>query len=346
MKMDWNKIKDKMKEQEGSSSSPKEKDSRFYIPKDVQKHLSEKGKYEAVIRFLPSKDTDLPYVKIKTHNFEGPGGWYNQKCPYTIKAGKEDVCPACESYWDLYPADPTEALKRRNNEEYIGNILVVNDPQNEECNGKVFLFKFKRQIFTMIKEAIDPPAQEQDPDSLDDEPKESVKPVMVFDPDEGANFLFKITQNQKYYWYEQSKFKKSTPIGDDDFIEKIEESLYPLAPFIDESEFKSYDDLMIRLNRVLTGKKGEKSDETGASDTDSDNKPEVDPPKKEKELSEDDKDNLKKLKEKAKVSKEKSEEKKAKTEKKEESKEEPKKDSEDLLNESLVASDEDFFANL
>ena len=63
------------KELSGVSSNNNQKsyvDDRFWKPE-----LDKTGNGYAVLRFLPAvKDEDLPWVKMWSHAFQGPGGWY------------------------------------------------------------------------------------------------------------------------------------------------------------------------------------------------------------------------------------------------------------------------------
>ena len=58
------------------------------------------------------------------------------------------------------------------------------------------------------------------------------------------------------YWnYDKSEFDSPTAILDnDDAIESLWKSQYPLNEFTADSNFKSYDELKIRLDTVLSGK--------------------------------------------------------------------------------------------
>ena len=49
------------------------------------------GNGYAVIRFLPAPDgEDLPFVKLYSHAFQGPGGWYIENSLTTL--GQKDPC--------------------------------------------------------------------------------------------------------------------------------------------------------------------------------------------------------------------------------------------------------------
>jgi hypothetical protein len=61
-----------VKEVEKMSSSSSGSDDRFWKPE-----MDKTGNGYAIIRFLPSPDgEDLPWVKMYSHGFQGPGGWY------------------------------------------------------------------------------------------------------------------------------------------------------------------------------------------------------------------------------------------------------------------------------
>ena len=66
----------------GSASSSK--DDRIWKPS-----VDDVGNGFAVIRFLPSSDSKIPWVKFFDHGFKGDGGWFINGCPTTI--GEE--CP-------------------------------------------------------------------------------------------------------------------------------------------------------------------------------------------------------------------------------------------------------------
>ena len=56
------------------------------------------GNGYAVIRFLPASDgEDMPFVKLYSHAFQGPGGWYIENSLTTL--GQKD--PVSVSYTHL-----------------------------------------------------------------------------------------------------------------------------------------------------------------------------------------------------------------------------------------------------
>jgi hypothetical protein len=136
-------------------------------------------------------------------------------------------------------ANKEVARKQKRKLQYIANIYVVRDPGNPDNEGKVFLFKFGKKIFDKINEAMNP--------EFDDE-----SPVNPFHLWEGANFKLKIRKVEGYTNYDKSEFDDAAPLSkDDDDLEKIWKSEYALSEFLDEKNFKSYDELKTRLNKVL-----------------------------------------------------------------------------------------------
>ena len=55
-------------------------DERFWKPE-----MDKSGVGSAVIRFLPAPEgEDLPWVKLYSHAFQGPGGWYIENSLTTL----------------------------------------------------------------------------------------------------------------------------------------------------------------------------------------------------------------------------------------------------------------------
>jgi len=103
------------------------------------------------------------------------------------------------------------------------------------------LFKFGKKIFDKITEAMQP--------AFEDE-----KPINPFDFWKGANFKLKIRKVDGYWNYDKSEFEGVSQLKEsDDDIKAIWEKQYPLKPFVDPSNFKTYDELKEKLNRVITG---------------------------------------------------------------------------------------------
>ena len=80
-----------------SPETDSEKSDRFWKPE-----VDKSGNGMAVIRFLPASSADgedaLPWVKIFSHGFQGPGGWLIDNCLTT----KGQACPVCEHNSSLW----------------------------------------------------------------------------------------------------------------------------------------------------------------------------------------------------------------------------------------------------
>lgn len=73
-----------VKEVEKMSSTANGADERLWKPE-----VDKTGNGFAVIRFLPAPDgEELPWVKMYSHAFQGPGGWYIENSLTTI--GQKD----------------------------------------------------------------------------------------------------------------------------------------------------------------------------------------------------------------------------------------------------------------
>lgn len=199
------------------------------------------GNGYAVIRFLPAPaNEDVPFVRVWDHGFQGPSGlWYIEKSLTTV--GQKD--PVSEYNTMLWNSgiesnkDLVRKYKRRLS--YYSNIYVVKDPGNPENEGKVFLFKYGKKIFDKLNDLMNP--------AFEDE-----KPVNPFDLWTGANFKLKIRNVEGYRNYDKSEFDAPGPLMDDDNqLEKVWKSEYPLQEFVSPGQFKSYDELKVKLYRVL-----------------------------------------------------------------------------------------------
>ena len=81
------------------------------------------------------------------------------------------------------------------------------------------------------------------------EDEEAVNP---FDLWKGANFKLKIRKVDGYQNYDKSEFESASALLDDDeALEKIWKSEHSLQDLLSDKEFKSYDELKKRLDKVL-----------------------------------------------------------------------------------------------
>ena len=198
------------------------------------------GNGYAVIRVLPpSEGEDLPWVRIFSHGFQGKGGWYIENSLTTLN--QDD--PVSEYNRELWnngtEAGKNQARDQKRRLNYYSNILVVQDPANPQNEGRVHLFKYGKKIFDKINDVMNP----EYPDE---------KPVNPFDLWTGADFKLKVRMLDGYVNYDKSEFSPISPIYNDDTeLEKLWKSQYKLNELVDPSNFKSYDELKTKLDRVL-----------------------------------------------------------------------------------------------
>lgn len=209
---------------------------RFWKPT-----VDKAGNGYAVIRFLPAaQGDDLPWVRTFNHGFQGPGGWYIEESLTTL--GKKDpVSEYNQMLWNSgIESNKDQARKQKRRLTYISNILVINDSSNPENNGKVFLYKYGKKIWDKINDLMNPQFEDEEP-------------VNPFDFWEGADFKLKIRNVEGYRNYDKSEFSPVAALldGDDEQLEALWKKQAPLAEFIEPSNFKSYEELQAKLNRVL-----------------------------------------------------------------------------------------------
>ena len=212
-------------------------DDRFWKPE-----LDKSGNGYAVFRFLPAvSGEDLPWARLWSHAFQGPGGWLIENSLTTLNK----KCPISEANTLLWnsgvEADKEIARKRKRKLSYYANILVVSDSKHPENEGQVKLYRFGKKIFDKITEAMKPEFEDE-------------TPINPFDFWEGANFKLKIRKVDGYWNYDKSEFEGPSAVFDnDEAIEELWNKQFPLKPFLAEENFKSYDELKAKLDKVLTG---------------------------------------------------------------------------------------------
>jgi hypothetical protein len=227
-----------VKEVEKMNNSSSSKDERMW---SLTVDKAQNG--YAVIRFLPAPDgEDLPFVKLYSHAFQGPGGWIIDACPTTLS----QKCPVCEHNGQLWnsgsDSNKEVARKQKRKLSYISNIYVVKDPGNPENEGKNFLFKYGKKIFDKLTTAMQPEFEDE-------------SPIDPFDFWQGANFKLKAKNVAGYRNYDSSEFATpSALLDDDDAMEAIWKNQYSLSEFLSPDQFKSYEELKTRLDAVLGGK--------------------------------------------------------------------------------------------
>jgi hypothetical protein len=229
-------------------------DDRFWQPE-----VDKAGNGMAVIRFLPAPAVDgdeaLPWVRYWNHGFQGPGGWYIENSLTTLNQ-KDPVSEYNSVLWNSgIEANKEIARKQKRRLTYIANILVVSDPKNPDNEGQIKLYKFGKKIFDKISEAMNPEFADE-------------TPLNPFDFWAGANFKIKIRQVEGYRNYDKSEFDKPSAVldGDDAKLEALWKKEHSLKEFTDAKQFKSYEVLKAKLDKVL-GLDGVAPVKTKAEDT-------------------------------------------------------------------------------
>ena len=212
-------------------------DDRFWKPE-----LDKSGNGYAIIRFLPqAADEELPWVRLWNHAFKGPGGWYIENSLTTVNK-KDPVSEYNTELWNSgNESDKDIARKQKRVLKYFANIYVVSDAKHPENEGKVMLFRFGKKIFDKITEAMNPEFADE----------EALNP---FDLWKGANFKLKIRKVDGYWNYDKSEFSAPSQLLDtDEELEEVWNKEHSLKAFVAPDQFKSYDELKEKLNRILTG---------------------------------------------------------------------------------------------
>jgi hypothetical protein len=229
-------------------------DERLWKPE-----MDKTGNGYAVIRFLPAPNgEELPWAKMYSHAFQGPGGWYIENS-LTTTGGKDPVSEYNRELWNSgNEADKDTVRKQKRKLSYFANIYVVQDKANPQNEGKVFLYKFGKKIFDKIMEAMQPEYEDE-------------TAINPFDFWVGANFKLKLKKVAGYWNYDSSEFAASAPLlDDDDAMEALWKKQYSLAELVAADQFKSYDQLQNRLQMVLGRKSSNRplDEETDNEDND------------------------------------------------------------------------------
>ena len=234
------KLLNAVKEDSAPQEKKSYKDDRLWKPE-----LDKSGNGYAVIRFLPScEGEDLPWAKLWSHAFQGPGGWYIENSLTTI--GKSDpVGDLNRKLWNSgRDSDKEIARKQKRKLSYFSNIYVVRDSLHPENEGRVFLFKYGKKIYDKIVAAMQPEFEDE-------------QPINPFDFWKGADFKLKIRKLDGFWNYDKSEFAPQGTLGDfsDSELEEVYSKTHSLVEFTADSNFKTYEDLEKRLGTVLAARK-------------------------------------------------------------------------------------------
>ncbi len=227
-------------EKESKGGNYANKDEGFWQPE-----VDKAGNGYAIIRFLPTPPVDgddgLPWAKLFSHGFKGPGGkWYIENSLTTL--GQNDpVSDYNSKLWDTgIKANQEIARNQKRKLSYISNIYVVSDPKHPENDGKVFFLRYGKKIFEKITAAMKPEFEDE-------------KALDPFNFWEGANFKLKIRKVDDYRNYDKSEFDDPSALlgGNDEKLEELYNSLPSLLQHISADKFKTYIELKRNLDSVL-----------------------------------------------------------------------------------------------
>ena len=169
-------------------------------------------------------------------------------------------CPVSEYNTKLWntgdEVQKDQARKQKRRLHYVSNVLIVADSKHPEFEGKVMLYRYGKKIFEKVKDAMQPQFEDE-------------KPLNPFDLWAGADFKLKVRKVDGYWNYDKSEFSAPAPLSEDDSeLESIYNKQHSLAEVIAPDQFKSYDEMKIKFERVLgiTGTVSTATAETIADD--------------------------------------------------------------------------------
>ena len=237
LKTNKSSIFNKLQKQLESTTKVGSVDERFWKPT-----VDKAGNGFAVIRFLPASDgEDMPFVKMYSHAFQGPGGWYIENSLTTI-GGKDPLGEYNRELWNSGDESLKDQVRKQKRKlQYYSNIYVVKDPGNPDNEGKVFLFKYGKKIYDKIMDVVN---------GDDLEGRAGINP---FDFWSGADFKLRVKKVAGYPNYDSSEFNEPGTLEelDDAQLESIWKRQYALQPLVADDQFKSFEQLQERLNLVL-----------------------------------------------------------------------------------------------
>lgn len=228
-----------------SKDSKKGGEDSFY---DVNFYKPKAGKNHSVnveIRFIPTISDDGS-VKLFQEEWKHFLNINNVREVFPcLTVNGQNQCPICNANKEIYSEANYPRMKKEGRfrtKKWVANILIVDDPEEPENNGKIMLYKVGTKLFNRITEEL------KEEESL-------------LDPEEGYNFKLKIENADNFdisknIWpnYETSGFvRKPSAIGEteDEILEildrcismdKIAEEYNVEAAVIE----KKFDDFLLR----------------------------------------------------------------------------------------------------
>lgn len=238
--MDRMKKKDAIKSIVNKVQSNYVADPRYWTP-TFAKNKDGREESKAIVRFLPAPDGETEdFAKFYTHFIRGQGNKkYVERCRTTL--GEAD--PAEDLAKRLGAGNKDVYLKYGRTPRFVANVLVIQDGNKPENNGKVLLLEFGNKIMKKITAVM----------NGSDDPIDPRAPINVLDPLDGANFKLVVTKQGGQNNYDESQFMGQSSLFNGD-LEKIEaawKTAHKLKPLIAADTFKSYEDLSRHLADVV-----------------------------------------------------------------------------------------------
>lgn len=244
--------------------------------------------------FLPDITSEeiLMLKTLRKHELKKNGQFLGEYCLQDLDDAE---CPICKHQYGIYTANPDMCKKAASDnsikdeyktffpkEYHYANILMVNDPINPENNGQVFLYEFKKSIYELIMEQLNPELLEKKRNAFNaNKSKKQVvvpvdediyipnkcEPFNPFDPYNTRLFLLSVTydsikklpsythKNSPSQFRFNTKYVNLEPIAtkpdgspDDAKISDILDRVYSLNAI---NPYKTPEELQERLLKVL-----------------------------------------------------------------------------------------------
>lgn len=189
--------------------NPKQRNSDGIYRPSLEDAVDKREGYKATFRFLKNLKKDgalgesavekhLHFVKLQNH--KDLMGYYD--CKKNLDAS----CPMCDLYWELdkskNAADQEKAKLIKRNTKYYSYVLIIEDENHRDLEGKIMVFSYGFKIREKIKA--------QWKGEVDG------KKCNVFDPANGKDFRLIIKENNTpqgvFPNYDSSQFLSQEPL--------------------------------------------------------------------------------------------------------------------------------------
>lgn len=256
-KVNYDAIANEMKnlgQKPATKTFEKKVDENLYIPK------LKDGMSTVLLRFLPPPENDIPLLIAEEHRHavkRDDGKWLICRCPKTVsKTAKCPICDEASLQWKA--GNQALAKKLFKTTKYFVNVLIINDINNPENNGKIFVMRIGKKLLTKINTKMYPSETDI---ALGEEA------VNVFDYESGLNFKLVVKEiemkNEKtglketQINYDSSEWSKAVtrigadpkkPYSDKEIDELVEKNLVPLKPYVEAEAGATFESLKKRVD--------------------------------------------------------------------------------------------------